>query len=229
MEGMAAEDNQRPFLQPREAVAAWSADPNRAPNLAEVVQHGEITTLIGLAAQPGLFDAALLALLARNSPRPVVLALSNPTSRSEATPEEICRATEGRALVATGSPFPPQRGLDGRELVHAQCNNLYVFPGMGLGAVVAHANRVTHQMFHAASCAIANLVTPAERERGLLLPPLSRVREVSLAVALAVARRARDDGFGRYESDDRLEVLLRQAMWEPSYYPYRRKRAEVGG
>ena len=114
-------------------------------------------------------------------------------------------------------------------MTFSQCNNLYIFPGMGLGAVVSQATRVTHQMFHAGSCAISDLVTAADRERGLLLPSLKDIRNVSFHVGLAVARRAREDGFGIYESDERLGLLLRHAMWEPRYYPYRLRQLADGG
>jgi len=227
MDDMTVEPFQQPFLHSRDEIAAWPISKERAPQLADVVKHARITTLIGLSAQPGLFDEPLLRAMTENSSRPIVFCLSNPTSRSEAAPANIMKFTGGHALIATGSPFPPLRSSDGREIPVSQCNNLYVFPGMGLGAVVCQATRVTHRMFHAASAAVSGLVTDAQRRDGLLLPPLADIRNVSFAVAWAVAKQARDDGIGMMESDERLAELIRNAMWTPRYYPYRLRRDVV--
>jgi len=221
MDGMKVEPYQAPFRQPADVAANWPIPHDRPPTLAEVIEHGKITTLIGLSAQPGVFDEPLLRKLMKHCDRPVVLALSNPTTKCETTPDVVMRATDGRALMATGSPFPPFKLSSGRELQISQCNNLYVFPGVGLGAIVCQASRVTHSMFHAASCALSSMVTPEQREKGMLLPSLEHIREVSFTVAMAVAKQARDEGFGIRESDERLEILIRAAMWEPHYYPYR--------
>ena len=221
VEGDAADAYQADFLQPRAAIADWPLPGGRRPNLAEVVRHARLTTIIGLSGQSGAFTAEILGALARNCERPVVLALSNPTSCSEALPEAVMAATNGRALMATGSPFQPFVLPDGREIAISQCNNLYVFPGMGLGAIVCQAQKVTHRMFHAATRAISELVRPDQRAKGCLLPPLADIREVSFTVALAVARQARDDGIGINVTDERLAELIRSAMWVPRYYPYR--------
>jgi len=220
VEGNRADAHQERFLQPRCAVADWDFPKTRAPNLRETVENARITVLVGLSAQGGSFDEPLLRALAAHTPVPVVFALSNPTSCSETTPEAVLHASSGRALVATGSPFAPVF-LDGRAHETSQCNNLYVFPGMGLGAIVSGATRITHGMFHAAACAISDMVTPADRARGLLLPPLSDIRKVAARVAVTVARCARDEGAGFHETDERYEVLVRKAMWTPHYYPYR--------
>lgn len=222
IEGSKVEEYQAPFCQPADMVAEWPIDKNRAPNLEEVVRHGKITTLIGLSGRAGAFNEEILACLAANTERPVVLALSNPTSCCEADPEKVMLATNGRALMATGSPFKPVAMADGRSIEIAQCNNLYVFPGLGLGALVCQAQKVTHRMFHAATRAISDMVTPELRAKGLLLPSLKNAREISFAVAMAVAKQAREDGQGMLAGDDHLEQLIRGAMWEPRYYPYRR-------
>jgi len=176
--------------------------------------------LIGYTAQPGLFSREVLEQLAANDERPVVLPLSNPTQKSECTPEQAAAATGGRALVATGSPFPPLR-LDGREQVVSQCNNLYMFPGVGLGALIARAARVTDRMFAQASKALAAMVTADELRQGQLLPPMSAIRECALTVARAVAIEAREAGLGRLLPDEELDALLRRAQWTPRVYPYR--------
>jgi malate dehydrogenase (oxaloacetate-decarboxylating) len=221
LEGMEVEPNQAPFCHPGETVADWPVPKDRAPTLAEVVKHARITALLGLSAQPGIFDRSLLENLAENTERPIVFCLSNPTSRSEATPTEIMVATGNRALIATGSPFPSYTTAAGEECSFSQANNLYLFPGVGLGAVVCHATAVTHRMFDAAARAISAMVSSTDRKEGRLLPPLQNIREVSFAVALATAKQARDDGLGVRESDERLAKLIREAMWEPRYYPYR--------
>jgi malate dehydrogenase (oxaloacetate-decarboxylating) len=221
MEGMSVEPYQAPFVQPKDVAANWPIPHDRPPTLSEVIEHGKITTLVGLSAQPGVFDEPLLRKLAKNCERPVILALSNPTVKCETTPDVAMRATDGRALMATGSPFAPVRLSNGREVQISQCNNLYVFPGVGLGAIVCQASRVTHSMFHAASCALSDLVTPEQRDKGMMLPSLKHVRQVSFQVALAVAKQAREEGIGVNEPDERLEQLIRAAMWEPHYYPYR--------
>ena len=214
------DESQRPFAQPRAAVAGWKlADPNRI-SLADVVANAHPTVLMGVTAQRGLFDETILRQLGKHCQRPVVLALSNPTSKTECTPEEAFKATDGRALVATGSPFAPVT-FGGRTLAAAQCNNLYIFPGVGLGALVSKAARVTNRMFVAASKALSSMVTAEEEERGLLLPNMESIRGVSARVAFAVAREARDSGLGRMQSDEEYQALIARAQWEPRFYPYR--------
>jgi malate dehydrogenase (oxaloacetate-decarboxylating) len=221
MEGDKVEPYQSNFLQSRAAIADWPITKDRAPNLADVVKHGKMTTLIGLSGQHDSFNSEILSDLARNADRPVIFALSNPTSCSEVTAEVALAATKGRTLMATGSPFKPVMLPDGREAAISQCNNLYVFPGVGLGAIVCQAQKITHTMFHAASRAVSDMVTPELRAKGQLLPSLDNIRHVSFTVALAVAKQAREEGLGMIATDERLAELIRNAMWEPHYYPYR--------
>jgi malate dehydrogenase (oxaloacetate-decarboxylating) len=216
----ALEEAQRPFAQPRAAVADWKlATPGRV-ELKDVVLNARATALIGYTATPGLFDAEILRQMSVNDARPVILALSNPTDRSECTPAEALRATDGRALVATGSPFSPVP-IGGRTVVFSQCNNLYMFPGVGLGALVSRASRVTDRMFIQGAKALAAMVTAAELDQGLLLPRMESVSEVAFTVARAVAIEARDAGLGRLLDDDELTALIRKAQWKPHFYPYR--------
>jgi len=224
IEGMNVEEYQRDYLQPRDAIAQWPIDKNRAPQLGDVVKHAKATVLIGLSAQANSFDAKILGDMAANSPRPIIFALSNPTSRSEATAEAVMTATRGTALMASGSPFPPVKLPDGRQAHISQCNNLYIFPGMGLGAIVSQATKVTCGMFASASREVSEMVTDTQRADLHLLPPLADVREVSYRVALAVAKQARDEGIGMIATDERLSDLIRNAMWLPRYYPYRYSR-----
>jgi malate dehydrogenase (oxaloacetate-decarboxylating) len=224
IEGMEVEEYQKNFVQPQAAIANWPVDKTSSPDLADVVKYSKATILIGLSAQAGAFNKPLLAELASHCAHPVVLTLSNPTSRSEATAEAVMEATGGKALIASGSPFPPVTRPDGSKAHVSQCNNLYVFPGMGLGAIVCQASRVTPTMFAAASRAISEMVTQSQMDEGCLLPPLTDVRDVSYRVALAVAKQARDEGLGLIATDERLSELIKSAMWTPRYYPYRRNR-----
>jgi len=189
-------------------------------SLRDVVRNAKPTVLIGLTAQAGLFDRAILERMAANDPRPVIMPLSNPNSKSECTPADVCAATKGMGLVATGSPFPPVT-RDGKPCRMSQCNNMYIFPGVGLGALVAKSSKVTPGMFLAASRAVSGLVTDAQRENGALLPDMKEIREVSFHVACAVAREAHDVGLGRLLSDEEYAEVIRKAQWEPRYYPYR--------
>ncbi len=214
------EEQQRRYAQPRSAVANWKVEYPMHIHLMDVIRNAEATVLIGVTAKRGLFDERMLKQVAQNTDRPVVLALSNPTTKSECTPEEVMKATGGRGLIATGSPFPPVKVAD-REIGIAQCNNVFIFPGMGLGALVAKASKVTDQMFTAASKALSGLVTPDQAERGYLLPETRDIRKVSFEVALAVAKEARDAGLGRLLDDEQLARVIRKAQWEPHFYPYR--------
>jgi malate dehydrogenase (oxaloacetate-decarboxylating) len=215
---------QRAFARERADVAGWTLASSDRITLMDTVRNAKLTALIGVTAQPGLFSGEVLATMASHEPRPVVMALSNPTSKCECTPEDVARATDGRGLVATGSPFAD---LDwkGRTLVTSQCNNLYVFPGVGLGALVAKASKVTAAMFMAASRALSGLVTPAQEGQGYLLPPMADIRGVSRTVAKAVAIEARDSGLGRLLDDDKYEEIIARAQWEPAYAPYRPGKA----
>jgi len=149
--------------------------------------------------------------MARNDDQPVIFALSNPTSKSECTPDDVAAATNGRGLVATGSPFP---GV-------SQCNNMFVFPGVGLGALVSEATRITPEMFLRASKALSGMVRAKQRAKNLLLPDVAEVRSVAFQIARAVAFEARDSGLGRLLSDDEYEAVIRNAQWEPRYYAFR--------
>jgi malate dehydrogenase (oxaloacetate-decarboxylating) len=211
---------QWPFSQPREDVAGWQLENAPKISLQDVVTNARPTVLVGVTAQRGLFSEQILAQVAKNTERPVILALSNPTSKTECTPEEVAKATGGRGLIATGSPFPPVE-WEGRSIAVSQSNNMYIFPGMGLGALVAKAPKVTKEMFLAASKALSAMVTPEQEAQGVLLPPMKNIREVSFTVAMAVAKEARDSGLGRLLDDKELEKVIRKAQWEPCFNPYR--------
>ena len=159
--------------------------------------------------------------MARQTPRPIIFPLSNPTSCAEATPGDLLRWTDGRALVGTGSPFAPVE-VNGKLIRIAQVNNSYIFPGLALGILVAHARRVTDNMIMAATKALALLSPAREDSSKPLLPPVSDSRRVGLYVAEAVARQAMADGVAQIENPETLQAQLRAYVWEPVYLPYER-------
>jgi malate dehydrogenase (oxaloacetate-decarboxylating) len=211
---------QQVFARERADVVNWTLASSDRIGLMDVVRNAKPTVLIGVTAQTGLFGPDVLSAVAAYEPQPIVMALSNPTSKCECTPEDVARATNGRGMIATGSPFA-DLPWNGRSLVTSQCNNLYVFPGVGLGALVAKAPKVTDAMFMAASRVLSSLVTPDQAAHGYLLPPMADIRGVSRAVAQAVAIEARDSGLGRLLDDQKYAEVIARAQWEPSYAPYR--------
>ena len=215
----------------RSRARPWPAGSCGIPNairLMDVVGNAKPTVLIGVTAQTGLFSGECSRRWRPYEKRPIVLALSNPTSKCECTPDDVAKATNGTGLVATGSPFPDIPWGD-RVLVTSQCNNLYVFPGVGLGALVAKAPKVTHEMFLAASRALSAMVTPEQEAKGHLLPAMRDIRAVSRGVAKAVAIEARDSGLGRLLDDAKYEEVIARAQWEPKYTPYRPGKTHVLG
>ena len=188
-------------------------------NLLDVVRQVRPTILIGTTAQPGLFTEQVVRTMAEAVDRPIILALSNPSSKSECTPAEAIRWTDGRALVATGSPFDPVEH-NGRTHEIAQANNAFVFPGIGLGCILAEAREVSDELFLAASDALAQCIHDDRLARNAILPPVSDLRRVSAQVAATVIRAARDHQQGRIVSDDDVEPFVAQATWTPEYAEY---------
>jgi malate dehydrogenase (oxaloacetate-decarboxylating) len=182
--------------------------------------------LIGVSGQPGIFREDIIRKMASAVARPIVFPLSNPTSRSEATPQDLTAWTEGRAVIGTGSPFPPVV-RDGRSFAVDQTNNAYVFPGIGLGVLAVRARRVTDGMFVAAAKVLADTSPAARDAHAPLLPPVAQLREVAFAVAKAVSREARAEGQCEPFDDEELDGLIARKMWSPVYRPYRRSRRPV--
>jgi malate dehydrogenase (oxaloacetate-decarboxylating) len=216
-------DFQRPFAQSPDAVANWSRAHADAIGLADVVANAKPTVLIGVSGQPGIFAESIIRQMASAVARPIVFPLSNPTSRSEATPQDLTAWTEGRAVIGTGSPFRPVV-RDGQSVAVDQTNNAYVFPGIGLGVLAVSANRVTDGMFVAAAKVLAEISPAARDARAPLLPPVAQLREVAFAVAKAVARQARAEGQCEPFDDEELDGLIARKMWSPVYRPYHRPR-----
>jgi malic enzyme len=212
--GQALDEYQRPFAWPPELVSA--AGLHRRHTLVDVVRAGRPTALIGACGQAGAFDQASVQAMAEHVARPVILPLSNPTSQCEATPAELAAWTGGRALVATGSPFPPVT-VGGRTTRVGQANNAFVFPGLGLGALVAEAREVSDSMCRAAAEALAEAVSPADLAAGCIYPPVGELRRVAIRIAEAVVREARDAELGRPLPDDAIAAAVAATTWEPCY------------
>jgi malic enzyme len=190
-------------------------DGNNGRSLHDVVRRYKPTMLIGLSAASGAFDERLVRDMAAHVERPVIFPSSNPSSNSEAVPADLYAWTNGRCLVATGSPYPDVE-YAGRRYRIGQGNNVFIFPGVGLGALAVRAKKVTDRMTNAASKALAAQVTDAELAVGLLFPSVSRLRDVSFEIATAVAREAIREGVASHAEDD-VERAVRATMWEPQY------------
>ena len=210
-------DFQRPYARPAAEVAGWPRDADGRIGLEKVVRQVAPTILVGTSTQAGAFTEAVIRAMAERSERPIILPLSNPTRLSEATPNDLLRWTDGRALVATGSPFDPVTH-DKVTYVIGQANNALIFPGLGLGAILARASRMTDHMIFAAAEAVAGHVD-ATTPGASLLPQVNDVRETSVAVAVAVASAAQADGVARAALESDLEAQVRRCMWEPAYRP----------
>ena len=204
------------FARPQAEVATWQSDEAQAIPLLEVVRQVKPTVLIGTAAQPGAFTKEIVGEMARHCERPIIFPLSNPTSKSEAVPAALLDWTAGRALIATGSPFAPVE-YGGRTIQIGQCNNAFIFPGVGLGVIAAGARRVTDAMFVAAAEALSALSPARQDTAASLFPALENVRSVSRQVALAVGAEAQRAGLAEQTTSDELARRVDATMWTPQY------------
>ncbi len=213
---------QAPFAQDRQRIAGWMLSaPNRI-DLADVVAHAHPTVLIGASGQANAFTEPVVRAMAAHVQRPAIFPLSNPTPRSEAIPQDLIHWTDGRAVIGTGSPFPPV-SREGKPFRIDQTNNAYVYPGIGLGAIAVEARRISDRMFLTAARTIADM-SPAKRDsRANLLPPLTELRTVSEHVAIAVATEAVREGLTAPVTEGDIAAAVKSLMWEPAYATYRRR------
>ena len=174
------------------------------------------TALIGVSGMPQTFTRAIVTTMSRINDRPIIFALSNPTSKSECTAEQAYTWSNGRAIYASGSPFDPVE-LDGKTYVSGQANNSYIFPGVGLGVTATGARLVTDEMFAVAARTLASQVTEADLETGCTFPPLAQIRDVSLGIAVAVAEVAFERGLATVERPDDLRAYIQSQMYQPTY------------
>lgn len=215
---------QKPLSVATERVATWNLAHSKTPgviSLLDVVRNAHPTVLVGVSGQPGLFTKVVIEAMHAHCERPVVLPLSNPTSQVEALPVDIMRWTGGRAIIATGSPFAPV-DMSGQRYEIAQCNNSYIFPGVGLGVIASRATRITDKMMVAASRALAEASPMVKTGEGALLPPLGEIRSVSKLIARAVFLQAVVDEVAMPVPEELIDQKIAANFWEPAYRDYRR-------
>ena len=213
-------DFQRKLAQVPEDVAHW-ANPEDMISLLDVVRNAKPTVLIGVSGQAGLFTEEIIKTLAANCERPIVLPLSNPTSQVEAVPADIVQWTDGRALIATGSPFAPVN-YNGKIYNISQCNNSYIFPGIGLGVLACGATRITDSMLIASSNTLASCSPLLQNPEADLLPDLNEIQYVSKIIAFQVAKAAMEAGVAPVISDALLTQSIEANFWKPTYRDYKR-------
>ena len=223
--GKEVRPEQLPFARTEEEVRTWRSSGENI-SLLDVARHAKPTVLIGVSGQCGAFTQDAVREMAKHTPRPIIFALSNPTSCCEATPRDLVNWTDGRALIGTGSPFEPVP-FGGHRVTISQPNNSYIFPGLALGIVASKARHVTDTMIMAAAKELARLVPTQKDKNANLLPQLSDSRHLSRSIARAVGMRAIQDGEAQIADEEILERELESSIWEPVYVPYEHARETV--
>ncbi len=214
------------YARKEQEVQSWR-QPNGEITLLDVVRNAKPSVLIGVSGQAGAFAEQTVREMAKYTARPVIFPLSNPTSRSEATPQDLLNWTEGRALIGTGSPFEPVI-LGGKQIHIAQTNNSYIFPGLALGIVASKAERVTDTMIKAAAQELVRHLPTQKDKNASLLPPISDARPLARLIGQAVGRQAIKDGQAQVADEDALNRELQANIWEPVYVPYERRQQVLG-
>jgi malate dehydrogenase (oxaloacetate-decarboxylating) len=215
-------DFQQVLTQDKAMLSDWQlSDDNETLELMDVVSNAHPSVLIGVSGKPGLFTEAIIREMHAHCPRPVVLPLSNPSKHVEAHPDQVIEWTDGQAIVATGSPF---FAVDyaGKKFEISQCNNSYIFPGIGLGIVASKSSRVSDAMLMKASITLAELAPVSNANTDGILPPLTDLPFISRAIAFAVAKVAMSEGHAREITDEELNSAIERNFWTPEYREYRR-------
>jgi malic enzyme len=210
------DEDKRPFALPRPELARFGFESATRYELETVVRQVAPTILIGTSGTAGAFTETAIREMAARVSAPIVFPLSNPTANSEATPADVLRWSQERALVATGSPFSPVQAGQNTRLV-GQANNVFIFPGVGLAAIAARVREVTDRMFLTAATTLSGLVSAERLANGALYPQIADLRQISQAIAVAVAREARDSGLARLPAEEDVEAAVSAAMWAPAY------------
>ncbi|WP_133130996.1 NAD-dependent malic enzyme [Legionella yabuuchiae] len=210
---------QKPFARKHEDLKDWRLQSSGAISITDVIHNAKPTILLGVSGQPKQFTESMIKTMAEYCERPIIFPLSNPTSRVEATPHDLLHWTNGKALVATGSPFDAVT-IHGKTIEIAQCNNAYIFPGVGLGVVAGKAKRVTNKMMMAAAMALSELAPANKTGEGRLLPELHTIRSVSRHIAKAVILQAIKEGHVENKTDVEIKKAIDETMWEPKYQSY---------
>lgn len=219
--GKDIQPGQQPFARKKADVAGWTLSDKNGIQLLDVVRNVKATVLVGVSGQPGAFTEDVVREMAKHTARPVIFPLSNPTSREEATPENLLNWTDGTALIGTGSPFAPVN-FKGKTFHIAQTNNSYIFPGLALGILASRAKRVTDAMIMAAAKKLAALSPTQKDKNANLLPPIADSRKVGLQVGEAVGKQAIVDGVAGITDEKAFVDALHAYVWEPVYLPYER-------
>jgi len=219
--GKDVRSEQLPYARKEHEVQPWRQLNNEEITLLQVVQNAKPSVLIGVSGQPGVFTEEVVREMAKHTARPVIFPLSNPTSRSEANPQDVMNWTEGRALIGTGSPFEPV-DVGGKKVQITQTNNSYIFPGLALGIIAVKAKRVTDAMIKAATEELVRHLPTLKDKQASLLPPLSEARKLGLLIARAVSKQALRDGQAELSHEAELERVLEANVWQPVYVPYKR-------
>ncbi|MDC0609687.1 NAD-dependent malic enzyme [Vibrio sp.] len=214
-------DFQQRLMQKKSNTKEWTSSSGNGFSLQDVAREGKPTILIGVSGAPGLFSEDIIKEMHKNCERPIIFPLSNPTSRVEALPSDLITWTEGNALVATGSPFEPVV-FNGETYPIAQCNNSYIFPGIGLGVLATNATRVTDEMLMESSRALAECSPLAINGHGALLPPLEAIHSVSKKIAVAVGKKAIEQGVAKAITEQALLDAIDEHFWQPNYRRYKR-------
>jgi len=212
-------DEQRIYARARNEIADWPPNQHGQLGLAEVIDKVDATVLIGLSTVKGMFTEPIVREMGRKTERPIIFPLSNPTSRSEAEPSDLLPWTEGRALIATGSPFAPVK-YGGKSIEIAQCNNVFIFPAVGLGLLASQARRVTDKMLLAGARALGEQSPALKDPAASLLPSVGTIREVALEVAYSVALKAQEQGLASACEPEALRRKVAESQWTPQYLPY---------
>jgi malate dehydrogenase (oxaloacetate-decarboxylating) len=213
-------DEQKTYARARNEIADWPRNPHGQVALAEVISKVDATVLIGLSTVKGIFTESIVREMGRKTERPIIFPLSNPTSRSEAEPSDLLAWTEGRALVATGSPFAPVN-YGGKRIEIAQCNNVFIFPAVGLGLLASEARRVTDKMMLAGARALGDHSPALQDPAASLLPSVRTIRETALEVAYGVARKAQEEGLAPASEPEALRRKVVESQWVAEYVPYK--------
>ena len=219
------EPHKKELAVPRAIMLEVGLDPNANVTPLDVIRAVKPTILVGATARADTFTREMLETMARGVDRPIVMPLSNPTSKAECTAEQAIAWTDGRAIVATGSPFADVEHAGKRHVI-GQANNVFIFPGVGLGAAIAEVREVTTEMFHIASVTLAALVSDECLEAGAIYPHQSDLRRVSFEIACAVVRYASEQDLGRRIDPEAVEATVRAAVWDPSYVPVHAPHAD---
>ncbi len=215
-------DFQKPYARKASELASWELQNSPFVGLLDVVKNVRPTILIGCSTVTGAFTKEIVQAMRKRVSRPIIMPLSNPLTKSEATPHDLIRWTKGQAIIATGSPYPDVI-YEGEQIRVAQCNNAFSFPGIGLGTIAAKARHITDGMLWAAAQALSHFSHAHHHPLEPILPKLTESKKIRRQIALAVALRAREEGIAEVDPALDLEHIIDNMIWEPRYYPYRKE------